>query len=221
MSSPNPPVPAPPNTAPPATALPNTAPPATGDGWTAPTREEHDALLARLTKVNGEAAKWRLRAKAAATSDEGDGNGTPPASAATPSASGSATDSKTAKALEHLKTTAVNAQVRAELAAAGFQNPSKDRIARALRMIDRSAIELDDDGEIDGLTEQIETLKADFPEFFTPAGGDGGSGGGKPRAGRVTTAGRAGGPNTGAPGDDDFARTKSSASRWAQIVNGA
>jgi hypothetical protein len=219
MSSPTPttpPVPTPPNTTPPAGGDGGTN---DGNGWTAPTREEHDALLARLTKVNGEAAKWRLRAKAAAGEGDGTGNGTPTPSAA-PAASGSATDSKTAKALEHLKTTAVNAQVRAELASAGFQNPSKDRIARALRMIDRSAIELDDDGEIDGLTEQIETLKADFPEFFTPADGDGGSGG-KPRAGRVTTAGRAGGPNTGAPGDDDFARTKSSASRWAQIVNGA
>jgi hypothetical protein len=35
-----------------------------------------------------------------------------------------------------------------------------------LRLLDLDEIHVDSDGEIDGLTDQITELKADFPEFF-------------------------------------------------------
>src|ERR1700744_2066475 len=123
-------------------------PSGTGDDWAPTTRGEFEALQKRLTKVNSEAAKYRLRAKAlGAGGDPDPGAGDPPKAPAKP-AEKPAVDAATTRTLEHLKNTAVNAQIKADLTAAGFQNPTKDRIARALRMIDRSAIDLDDDGEI-------------------------------------------------------------------------
>lgn len=38
---------------------------------------------------------------------------------------------------------------------------------RFLKMIDLSAVEVDDSGSITGLTEQVEELKKDFPDLFT------------------------------------------------------
>jgi hypothetical protein len=37
---------------------------------------------------------------------------------------------------------------------------------KLLKLIDTDDIEVDEDGEVDGLTEQIDELKKDFPELF-------------------------------------------------------
>lgn len=39
-------------------------------------------------------------------------------------------------------------------------------LERMIKLLDLDEIEVDSDGEIDGLTDQIEELKKDFPEFF-------------------------------------------------------
>lgn len=39
-------------------------------------------------------------------------------------------------------------------------------LKRAMKHLDLNAVEVDSDGEIDGLAEQIDELKKDFPEFF-------------------------------------------------------
>jgi hypothetical protein len=46
---------------------------------------------------------------------------------------------------------------------AGF-NPKN--LKRALKLLDLDSVSVDSDGEIEGLNEQIDELKADFPEFF-------------------------------------------------------
>lgn len=46
---------------------------------------------------------------------------------------------------------------------AGF-NPKN--LKRALKLLDLDSVTVDSDGEIEGLNEQIDELKADFPEFF-------------------------------------------------------
>lgn len=44
-------------------------------------------------------------------------------------------------------------------------------ISKALKLIDMDEIELDEDGEVEGLTEQIQELKESFPELFVRRGG--------------------------------------------------
>lgn len=39
-------------------------------------------------------------------------------------------------------------------------------LKRALKLMDLDSVEVDSDGEVDGLLEQIDELKKDFPEFF-------------------------------------------------------
>jgi len=62
-----------------------------------------------------------------------------------------------------------------------------------MKLIDLDGIDVDDDGEITGLTEQIEELKTDWPEFFkrqraVPSKSGGGSGQNGTPAGNVDTA---------------------------------
>lgn len=67
----------------------------------------------------------------------------------------------------------VKQAARAALAEAGLvKNPN-----RLLRMLDMDDIDVSDDGEIDGLDEQIRDFKKEFPEFFgrrSPKDVDGG-----------------------------------------------
>jgi hypothetical protein len=49
-----------------------------------------------------------------------------------------------------------------ELRAAGIQGPT----ARLVGLLDLNKIEIDEDGEISGLIEQVEALKTEFPNMF-------------------------------------------------------
>jgi len=53
-------------------------------------------------------------------------------------------------------------EIRTKVVAAGIRG---ERIEATLRLIDRSAIEIED-GEIDGVDDAVEAVKKDFPEFF-------------------------------------------------------
>lgn len=186
-----------------------------GDGWIPPTREEFEALQKRHTKTIAEATRWRMRAKGRTDDAEQfeEKKGLDKPTAPKPAAPAANTGE-----IAQLRRVAINAAIRSDLTAAGFQNPTKDRIARALRMIDSSAIDLDADGDVDGLDEQIELLKEEFPEFFT-AGKNEEQRSPRVRAPRVSTGGKA--PvDTGSDNDQHFARTKTSASRWADIALG-
>lgn len=44
-------------------------------------------------------------------------------------------------------------------------------IGKALKLIDMDEVELDEDGEVEGLDEQIQELKESFPELFVKKGG--------------------------------------------------
>lgn len=42
-------------------------------------------------------------------------------------------------------------------------------MARVVRLLDLNDIDVNDDGEVDGLREQVEDIRRDFPELFAPA----------------------------------------------------
>jgi len=64
---------------------------------------------------------------------------------------------------ERARAAVLIAAVPAALNDAGFNGRNMERM---LRLMDLDAVEIDSDGEIEGLTEQVEELKKDFPEFF-------------------------------------------------------
>lgn len=77
----------------------------------------------------------------------------------------------------------VKQAARAALAEAGLvKNPN-----RLLRMLDMDDIDVSEDGEIDGLDEQIRDFKKEFPEFFgrrSPRDVDGGDKGSRASRGK-------------------------------------
>jgi hypothetical protein len=64
---------------------------------------------------------------------------------------------------ERARSAALLVAVPEALDEAGF-NPKN--LKRALKLLDLDSVTVDSDGEIEGLQEQIDELKADFPEFF-------------------------------------------------------
>lgn len=57
----------------------------------------------------------------------------------------------------------VKAQARAAFAEAGLKG---DSVARVVRLLDLDDLDIDDEGSVTGLNEQIEEIKQDFPELF-------------------------------------------------------
>ena len=61
-------------------------------------------------------------------------------------------------------------QAGATAAVEGDKEKSEARLARLLKLIDVSDLSVEDDGEVLGLDEQVEGLRADYPELFdTPS----------------------------------------------------
>lgn len=85
------------------------------------------------------------------------------------------------------KARVVKAEARTAFVAAGLSIPEGDNgatIARVMRMLDLDDLDVTDDGDIEGLTDQVADIKRDFPALFAAPG--------KPRPGRVDAAERPG-----------------------------
>lgn len=144
--------------------------------WTPPSKEDWDNLVSTLKKVRREA---RAAAKGA-KKDEGEG-GTDAA----------AIEAARAEVEGRYKPMLVRQAARAALVSNGLALP-KDKakedqaISRAMRLIDMEEVEVGEEGEIEGLSDQIVAIRQEFPELFIRRGGrdieagDRGGSGGKP-----------------------------------------
>jgi hypothetical protein len=65
------------------------------------------------------------------------------------------------------KPVAVKAAAKAALLEANFQKPTEERVKKIIKRLDLDDIDVDDDGDVIGLQEQIDQLVEDFPELFT------------------------------------------------------
>lgn len=66
----------------------------------------------------------------------------------------------------------VRAAARAAFAEAGLSLPkgrADEALARAVRLLDEDTLTITDGGLVEGLTEQVEAIRADFPDLFTTA----------------------------------------------------
>lgn len=163
------------------------------DDWTPPSREEYEQLLAAKKKADGEAAARRkyLRQHGidpkTGEKQQPDEPEPEPATAKDdqpqgPSAAEMKRQIEKAAAEAELrglrKTKALVTGVNAALAEAGWNG---QRLNSLMKLIDLDDVDIDD-GEITGLSEQIDAIKAEWPEFFkrtrsaTSSNGSGGSG---------------------------------------------
>lgn len=124
-----------------------------GDEKPEPTPEELKASIAKLeravAKANREAAKLRNEKKA---TEEKPKEGEKPA----------------AEAPDRYKRSAVAAAARAELKDAGFTG-TKEQAAKLSKLLDLDDLDVDEDGEIDGLEDAVADLKDQFPALFSEA----------------------------------------------------
>lgn len=139
------------------------------DDWTPPSKDEYEKLQKALGKANAEAKTRREQFQAAQRQNEDD--------------AGKAVREAQEAAEKRLKPVAVRAAAKAAFLEAGLQGGS-ERVTKMTRLLDLDAIEIDDDGEVTGLAEQVSTVKADYPELFTPEK--------QTRAPRVTASDRPG-----------------------------
>lgn len=68
-----------------------------------------------------------------------------------------------AEQAERRRATALISAVPAALEEAGWNGRNMNRM---LKLLDLDSVEVDSDGEVDGLKDQIDELRKDFPEFF-------------------------------------------------------
>lgn len=144
------------------------------DDWTPPSREEWERVQKSLTDANAEAKKHRLAAReakrtarSAARTAEKAPDGSPQQDEA--EAVARAKQEAAEEAERRYKPAAIRSAAEAKLIKAGLQDPTDRRIAKLVKRLDMDDIDVDlDTGAVDGLDDQIEELRDDFAELFTP-----------------------------------------------------
>lgn len=123
--------------------------------WTPPTQEEWAAAqkaqqdtAEALKKANGQAAKNRTALRQLEQQHEDDET--------------KAKREATEAALAALKPVAIKAEARSAFLAAGAD---AEKAVRLVRLLDLSKVEIDGD-TVTGLDDQVDELKAEFPELF-------------------------------------------------------
>lgn len=154
------------------------AEPEPADEWAPPSREEYEEMVAKLRTASGEAAarKKYLRqhgidpktGSKIQTEPEPEPDPEPKGDQpAGPSAAEVRRQVEKAAAEAELrglrKTKALVTGVNSALATAGWNG---QRLNSLMKLIDLDDVEVDDDGEITGLSEQIDSIKSEWPEFF-------------------------------------------------------
>lgn len=157
---------------------------------------ELKTMRSSLSRANRQAKNWRRKANGENGDDKGgdkggenDGDDSRKFTKADLDAARSEVqESATRKAKDQLVAVSLDMALRE----AGMNLPKdpdarKAKISRARRLIDMDDIAVNDDGELEGLSDQIAELKNEYPELFAAAatnrrvgrpGGQGGNGGG-------------------------------------------
>lgn len=161
---------------------------ATGDEeeYEAPDQDTWSSTTAALTKANAEAKKWRLRAQGkdekwavpgwqkAQREDDTDDDDKPPVKPKRKLVNEDqirreAEEAAMAKAKPGL----VRSAAKDALRSAGLIVPEKNgdsAYTRAYRLLDMDAIDVDEDGSVSGVEDQVKAVKRDYPELFAKKG---------------------------------------------------
>lgn len=144
-------------------------------------KASRDRLKEALARANADARRNRERYKAAKAAADKKPEGSPDEAA-------KAIEEARVAAREPLVRKLLTASAKSAFLSAGFQGEVSERF---IKLIDRDALDIDDDGEIDGLDEQVAQIKRDFPEKFKrkrTGPGDTGKHDAEPAGGKKLTA---------------------------------
>lgn len=154
------------------------------DEYTPPTQEDWERTQARLAKLNEGEKKWRLRAQgkdpkwtpAPPAKDEDDDTEEEPAKPRRRqpriNEEQIRRDAEEA-ALAKAKPGLVRSAAKDALRSAGLIVPEKgadQAFARAIRLIDLGEVDVDEDGSVSGVEDQVKAVKRDYPELFAKRG---------------------------------------------------
>lgn len=153
---------------------------------------EAAAIRAALKKANAEAKQYRLEAKKLREQNESENE----------KALREARETAATEVEGKYKRKIVNAEAKALLAQAGLTS----NVERFVRMVDLEAVTVTEEGDVDGLDDQINSIKDEFPELFKSGSENNGSG--RRRSGSLDAGRRPGGSN----------KSLSSAEKIAQSV---
>lgn len=131
-----------------------------GQEWTPPTREDWNNVQEALRKARRDARAAKRRTGSAPKDGE-----------AAPDVDEVRTAAEQAAAAK-FRPMVIRSAARSAFAEAGLVVPegkADAALGRALRLLDLDDLEITDDGDVEGLAEQIEEIKADFPELFAGA----------------------------------------------------
>jgi len=152
------------------------------DKYEAPDKDTWDKTNQRVTDLNAEAKKWRLRAQGkdekwkTPTPAKVEDNGTPAATGAKPVDVAKVQREAEEAALAKAKPGLVRSAAKEALREAGLILPAgKDKadaaFKRAVRLLDLGEIDVDpEDGSVSGVDDQVKAVKRDYPELFLKKG---------------------------------------------------
>ncbi|MEU1443108.1 hypothetical protein [Streptomyces mirabilis] len=164
------------------------------DDWAPPTREEYERLVEGKKKADAEAATRRKYLRQHGI-DLKTGNKLNPDPEPEPDEPAAAKDEPRGPSQAEIRRQVEKAAAEAELrgmrktkslvtgvnAALSEAGWNGTRLGSLMKLVDLDEVDIDDDGEITGLAEQIDQVKADFPELFkrtrNSAGTSNGAGG--------------------------------------------
>jgi hypothetical protein len=149
------------------------------DDWTPPTKEEWEEHQAKLRSASGEAAARRkyLRQHGIDPKTGQKVNPDPEPEPETPAAKDDEPRGPSqAEIKRQIEKAATEAELRgrrqtralvtavnAGLADSGWNG---QRLASLMKLLDLDEVDIDEDGEVSGLTEQLNEIKREWPEFF-------------------------------------------------------
>lgn len=163
------------------------------DEWKPPSREEFERMTKALTEANAEAKRHRLRVRELRREARTAGQAADKSGAVDDEAAARAASDAADAAERKYKPIAVKSAARAALLAAGLNDGSDGVMRKLLRLVDMDDVDLDEDGEVVGLDDQIDDIKDTFPKLFEKAEAEPQKPG-RPRAPRIDAANKKGDP---------------------------
>lgn len=141
-------------------------------GWTPPSKADWDALQAKQTRANKESARRRKQIETLQAEIEtlkgAQQKAGADADAAKTAAELAAAQQKVDAATKR-EQAAMRAAARRAIIAAGYNGARDGKVLPSLvGMVHLADLDIDDDGEVLGLDDQIEAIKAELPALFAP-----------------------------------------------------
>lgn len=118
------------------------------DEYTPPEREKWEGVQKALKASRLEARELKKRVRDLEKGKEG------------------AADEAGKQTADKYRPVLVKQAAKAALLEAGLVDPTPERVKKVLRLIDTEGVDVDDDGDVFGLDDQIQELKTDYPELF-------------------------------------------------------